>query len=1330
MLFVLVMSIALSVFVFAVSDDAAFENSIAEFPESYKVYLRQLHVMYPDWEFKALKTGLDWNTVIDNELGNKSLVDLSVADEDLKSKAIGDYNYSTGKYIQKDGGFVVANRLAVEYYMDPRNFLKEEHIFQFEDLGFDAAITQADVEAILKGTFMANANMNYYDSKGTYYSFDKTYSAAIYEAGKKYGINPCFLASKIKNEVGTNGSGSTSGKHSSYPGIYNFYNIGAYDGANAISKGLKWASEGSSYGRPWTTPYKSITGGAQWIADNYVKTGQHTGYLQRFNVNPNGKYKLYDHQYMTNLTGAVSQGYTTYTSYVKSGSLNRKIVFTIPVFENMSEVSENKVKNNADSAVQTGVICTDPSSPVNIRTGPSTGYAVLLDSNNNQIKLSNNHNIKIEAKCITDSTNITNMLKYPHWYKITFTYNSKSYTGYVTSRFVSIQSSTSVPAGDYSLNYIKSKTAGMNVVSSDPNIATVTSSSVVNFIKGGTVYLLTFDSTGNVDKVKYVVEDTLGSTSVSGISVSKTANSLKFTADKRTDATKYQFTLFDYVTGKIISTASTANNYYTFKSLEGGKRYSCVVSCLLSSDSATKYGASKTISSFTAPAAPSSVKSEIVDIGVKISWKSVANATKYYIYGYDTETAKYTKITNTSKTNVTLSYDKLIYDAYAVRSYTKDSLGEEYGLYSELITISLLPVTPNNVAIESLTSNGYALKWDEVKGVEGYQVYRYDSEQGKYVLLVDTILNNITVESLSAGQSDKYKIRSYKTINGEKKYSAYTNVLTITTLTDKIKSVTSYDLTDKAVSLKWAKVNGATLYRVYRINGAKKTLVAETKNLNVTVSKLSAFTKYTFSVVPCVENLTVVYEGKSATNCNVRTNVAKVSDLSVKSVGADYIELKWSKASAATKYYIYSYDSSTKKYTSVANTTSTSYKVKKLKVNTSYKYAVRAAAVLSDDGKTYYSAYSNIVSSKTAVPVAKGLGSSDATASSYKLKWTAVSGAVSYNVYRKVDGEYKKIGSTKTNSYNVTGRKTGKKEYYKIKTVMSINSKNYESAFSSELKAATLPAKVTSVKVTPSVTSMKITWKAVSGADKYRIYIYSDKEGKYVKNLDVTTTSCTLKSLTSGKTYKIAVRAFISVTGSSVYSSFAKATATTQPSSVTSVKVSSAKTDSHVLSWSKASKANYYYIYRYNPSTDSYVNIGSTSKTSYTVSKLSAGKTYKYKIYSAILSNGKCIVKGKASSVYSFSTLPSKVTSLKGSTTKNSIKLTWSKVSGATAYEIYYYDADAEAYFMAGTVDTNSFTIKNLASGSKYKFKVRAIRKVSGTLYKGSYSSALEVKTK
>ena len=101
----------------------------------------------------------------------------------------------------------------------------------------------------------------------------------------------------------------------------------------AVQRGLWYASQSGSYGRPWTTPESSIAGGAQFYGTNYVKAGQDTLYLKKYNVQGSNIYK---HQYMTNVDGAASEGSIFaegFTSQQKSTALN----FKIPVYSNMPE---------------------------------------------------------------------------------------------------------------------------------------------------------------------------------------------------------------------------------------------------------------------------------------------------------------------------------------------------------------------------------------------------------------------------------------------------------------------------------------------------------------------------------------------------------------------------------------------------------------------------------------------------------------------------------------------------------------------------------------------------------------------------------------------------------------------------------------------------------------------------------------------------------------------------------------------------------------------------------------------------------------------------------
>ena len=168
-------------------------------------------------------------------------------------------------------------------------------------------------------------------------SGSKLYVDIIMDAAAQSGVSPYVLAVMILQEQGTNGgSPLISGNYSGYPGYYNFFNVEAYQSGSmsAIQTGLRYASQSGSYGRPWDTVEKSIIGGAQNYGDNYVKAGQNTFYLKKFNVQGSN---LYKHQYMTNIQGAASEAERLSKAYssVKDSALE----FQIPVYNNMLETA-------------------------------------------------------------------------------------------------------------------------------------------------------------------------------------------------------------------------------------------------------------------------------------------------------------------------------------------------------------------------------------------------------------------------------------------------------------------------------------------------------------------------------------------------------------------------------------------------------------------------------------------------------------------------------------------------------------------------------------------------------------------------------------------------------------------------------------------------------------------------------------------------------------------------------------------------------------------------------------------------------------------------------
>lgn len=306
-----------------------FENTLNTFPESYYSGLWMLHSIHPEYSFVAYNTGLDYMTVLDNE----DNVDRSLANVTTNPEWVAD-----GSEVYDGGGWMTANYDTVNYFLDPRNFLTQKYIFQFELLAFDEeAQTIEGVRNMISGSFM---DTDEYD-----------YAQIIYDAGRTANVSPYFLASRILQEMGYNGeSDLCHGTLEGYEGYYNFYNIGSTPDPDiengALINGARYAQWGKEPDEeqisdeeaalmlPWTTPERAITGGALWIASRYTDAGQTSLYFQKFDVinNDDG---LYEHQYAQNISMAYTEGARYFGSYASINMLGQSFEFVIPVYENM-----------------------------------------------------------------------------------------------------------------------------------------------------------------------------------------------------------------------------------------------------------------------------------------------------------------------------------------------------------------------------------------------------------------------------------------------------------------------------------------------------------------------------------------------------------------------------------------------------------------------------------------------------------------------------------------------------------------------------------------------------------------------------------------------------------------------------------------------------------------------------------------------------------------------------------------------------------------------------------------------------------------------------------
>ena len=207
------------------------------------------------------------------------------------------------------------------------------------------------------------------------------------DAASQSGVSPYVLAAMILQEQGkSGGTNLISGTYSGYEGYYNFFNVEAYQSGSLspTEMGLRYASESGTYGRPWNTVEKSILGGAQNYGDNYVKAGQNTFYLKKFNVQGTN---LYKHQYMSNIQGAASEAAylaEAYTNELKSSALE----FHIPVYSNMPEQASMAPTGDGSPNNKLSSLSVDGFSLTPTFSRDTESYSLIVDSSVSQVQVS------------------------------------------------------------------------------------------------------------------------------------------------------------------------------------------------------------------------------------------------------------------------------------------------------------------------------------------------------------------------------------------------------------------------------------------------------------------------------------------------------------------------------------------------------------------------------------------------------------------------------------------------------------------------------------------------------------------------------------------------------------------------------------------------------------------------------------------------------------------------------------------------------------------------------------------------------------------------------
>ncbi len=363
--------------------DQGFSEVLQQFPESYRDALISLHLLYPKWQFEPVTVANTWAEVLAAELSpeDKNLVQYE------NTEFFAPYAWMIKNQTVYDGtNWFPANEEAVAYYLDPRNFLNPQDVFQFLDLrnqnrsGDDSGVRQifSGNEALLTLVPEVMAAAEEVDmlpealASRIFQEVSVGDGISLLAQGLLDPLNPPLeegqpsptllpretqlqqletLAANgqitedqqvILDRLRTGGEGYPEATER----YYNLYNIGAYPDpsqiAGASMNGARYAAglfhqEDSAtrdqLGLPWTSQAAAVRGGAVFIAEEYVAKGQNTAYLQKFDLVTG----TYNHQYMQAIFSAQSEGRRFHSVLLQSGRISDPLLFRIPVFEGMPD---------------------------------------------------------------------------------------------------------------------------------------------------------------------------------------------------------------------------------------------------------------------------------------------------------------------------------------------------------------------------------------------------------------------------------------------------------------------------------------------------------------------------------------------------------------------------------------------------------------------------------------------------------------------------------------------------------------------------------------------------------------------------------------------------------------------------------------------------------------------------------------------------------------------------------------------------------------------------------------------------------------------------------
>ena len=347
---------------------------------------------------------------------------------------------------------------------------------------------------------------------------------------------------------------------------------------------------------------------------------------------------------------------------------------------------------------------------------------------------------------------------------------------------------------------------------------------------------------------------------------------------------------------------------------------------------------------------------------------------------------------------------------------------------------------------------------------------------------------------------------------------------------------------------------------------------------------------------------------------------------------------------------------------------------------------------------------------------------------SLTLAWDKNASASGYVVEQYKGGKWTQIAKTSSNAtvtYTVNGLAADTTYTFRIKAY-AISGKSEIYSDYVRIAGKTRIANVASFKGSAvSASAVKLDWSKNDKATGYVIEQY--KGGKWTAiatTKNNTTLTFTVKGLAEGTAYSFRIKSFRKTGSTTDFSEYTAIKAATLLDSVSNLKVTSVTGSWITLEWAKNDKATGYSIEQYKGGKWTVIATTKNNTTlKFTVKGLKNDTTYSFRIR-AYKTAGVSNVYSDYVRIAGKTRIPNVATFKGSAASASAVKLDWSKNDKATGYVIEQYKGGKWTVLATTKNNTTlSFTVKGLAKGTTYSFRIKSFRKTGSTIEFSEYAS-------